>query len=166
VAGAEWIVPRWHEATQPPWATRPLRRILAVVADARARRTMRVHDGLVPEERVGDFFGASDVVFLPRIGALNSGVLFLAYSHARPVVGPATGNVEGVLRETGNPTYAAGDPEDAAKALDAAADRDLERLGAANRRWARSRCGWAEIARRHVAFYRTAGAGPSSRRPA
>lgn len=150
------VVPRWHEATRPSWRRSPLRRIADHLTDWRARRTMRVDDGIVEPERVGHFFGAADVVLIPRIRALNSGVLPLAYSHGRPVVGPAIGNIERIVEDTGNFLYRAGDPEDAAAALGRAHGSDLDALGRKNRSHAAERWGWEGIARRHHELYRRA----------
>lgn len=167
VSGARWIVPRWREATRPSWAREPVERIRSVFTDLAAARTLRIDDGLVPEARIPVFFGATDVVFVPRIRALNSGVPPLAYSFATPVVGPDLGNVGPMLEETDNFTYEAGDPDDAARALGEARNADLEETGRLNRRIAETRWSWETVARRHVELYRRVleGPGPSSSGP-
>lgn len=148
------VVPRWHEATRPSWKRSPLRRIADHYTDLRARRAMRVGDGHVDPERVRYYFGAADVVFVPRIDALNSGVVPLACSYARALVGPATGNIRELLEETGNFTYRPADPDAAAAALVEAHGRDLDALGRRNRSHAEESWAWEDVARRHEKLYR------------
>jgi glycosyltransferase involved in cell wall biosynthesis len=148
-----FLVPRWREATQPSWRRSPLARLHARLLDRTAEREMRIDDGLVPQEYIGRFFGAADVVFIPRLDTLNSAVLPRAYSHARAVVGPRTGNLTEALEATRNPSYKAGDPSSAAEAIAAASAQDLLALGEANRRYALKHWDWSGIAGRHLGLY-------------
>ena len=54
----------------------------------------------VPDADIQLYMNAADVVVLPHQTALNSGVLLLAYSFARPVVASATGCLAGQVDET------------------------------------------------------------------
>jgi glycosyltransferase involved in cell wall biosynthesis len=154
-----FVVPRWREATQPSWRHSPLSRIRALLLDRTAKLEMRVDDRLVaaelivPAEQVGAFFGAADVVFIPRLGTLNSAVIPLAYSHGRVVVGPRTGNLTEILEATKNPGYQPGDPSSAAEAIATASSQDLDALGEANRRFALEYWDWSKIAGQHLDFY-------------
>lgn len=152
-SSVEFLVPRWVEATRPSWKSHPFQRMAAFLADRRARRSLRVGGGFVEESRVGWYFGAADVVFVPRIDVLNSGVLPKAYAYGRTVVGPRTGNLTEILEETGNFTYPPGDADAAARALDEARGADLAALGARNRSYAAEHWSWDSVSRAHVDFY-------------
>ncbi|MFW5879824.1 MAG: glycosyltransferase [bacterium] len=59
----------------------------------------------VPQEDIQTYFNACDLVFIPRIDSMNSGILFLALGFGKVVIGPSVGNVQDVLKLTGNPIY-------------------------------------------------------------
>jgi len=58
-----------------------------------------VHLGFVPQEDLGTYFCAADVVALPYIQAYHSAVLHTAYTFGRPVVTTATGGLPGDVEE-------------------------------------------------------------------
>jgi hypothetical protein len=66
---------------------------------------------LIDESRIIDnsivqyYFKAADIVVLPRINQLNSGVPYLAFSFSKIVVGPDVANIGELLNQTGNCTY-------------------------------------------------------------
>lgn len=59
----------------------------------------------IPDENVQYYFNAADVVLIPRLKTLNSGVIPLAYAFGKPVVGPETGNLGEILESAGNATF-------------------------------------------------------------
>lgn len=48
---------------------------------------------------------AADIVIIPRVDILNSGIVFLAASFQKVAVGPATGNITEVLKEQNLPIF-------------------------------------------------------------
>lgn len=70
---------------------------------------IRLGVGFIENRDIQYYFKASDVVFIPRSGQLNSGVIFLALAFGKPVIGPARGNMEEVLKAFGYPVF---EPED------------------------------------------------------
>ncbi len=66
---------------------------------ARGVRSVRLHLGLVPDDRVQVYMKAADLVALPFRDILNSGSALLALSFSRPVLVPFLGAM-GELRET------------------------------------------------------------------
>jgi len=95
--------------------------------------------GAVPAEEVPQVMAATDVVLLGHQSGVNSGVLTLAASYAKPVVYPGLGNFAAQLRnwDWAEP-YAAGDVTSAAKALETicrrlAAEESVEHLD--NTQW-------------------------------
>lgn len=51
------------------------------------------------------YFCATDIVMIQRIDILNSGNLPMAFAAGKVVIGPDTGNVGEILKQTGNPTF-------------------------------------------------------------
>lgn len=48
---------------------------------------------------------SADIVFIPRVDALNSGLLQLGFSYGKIVLGPDIGNIGGILHKYNNPTF-------------------------------------------------------------
>lgn len=59
----------------------------------------------ISDDLLTQYIIASDVIISPRIDTLNSGVIFMAYSFGKAVVGPSVGNMKDILEETENPTF-------------------------------------------------------------
>lgn len=76
-------------------AGRPFDRVVRQQVEhaADGAQTVKNHLDWVPPERVQDFFVACDLVALPYRKTMNSGVLFLALSFARPVLVPDKGSM-------------------------------------------------------------------------
>jgi beta-1,4-mannosyltransferase len=82
--------------------------------------------GEVPDEELQDVFAAVDVVVLPYLGGLNSGLLHLAQSFRRPVVCPASGCLPEAIDRGAGIVF---DADGLAAALRAAASMDLPAAG-------------------------------------
>lgn len=67
------------------------------------------HCTLLYEHVNGDdiqyFFNAADVVWVPRLESLNSGIVFLANTFNKVVVAPSTGNISEHMEATNMPQY-------------------------------------------------------------
>lgn len=110
--------------------------------------------GVVPDEELPVYFAAADVVFLPRVKVLNSGILPLAFDAARVCVGPSDGNAGEILRETGNPVFDSTDRASVQAAIHCGFELSAKGKGAENRAFARARWTPQMIARKTVALYR------------
>ncbi len=114
------------------------------------------HITYVPDEQVGTFFSAADVVALPYTESYQSAVLYMAYSFARPVVASAVGGLTEVIEDgvTGLLVPPA-DVKQLAKALLVLLKDTVmaQAMGKQGRALVESRFGWAEIARKIVAVY-------------
>jgi glycosyltransferase involved in cell wall biosynthesis len=53
----------------------------------------------VPDESVGDYFGAADVVVLPYVSATQSGITQIAFAFGLPVISTNVGGLPEVVRE-------------------------------------------------------------------
>lgn len=92
--------------------------------------------GRVDDEAFKLMLAASDVVFLQRTDALNSGNLPLGFLYGKTVVGPDCGNVGEILRATGNPVFDARNPDSATQALRTGLAFSQGTKGAENRDYA------------------------------
>jgi glycosyltransferase involved in cell wall biosynthesis len=76
-----------------------------------------VHPRTIPADEMQLFLGAADIVVLPYLRSLNSGVLMLAFTFGVPVVAPAVGGmIEVVTPETGR-TFDPADEDGLRRAL-------------------------------------------------
>ena len=56
-----------------------------------------IHSDYVPNERVGEYFSAADVVVLPYLSATQSGIAQIAYNFDRPVIASNVGGLAEVV---------------------------------------------------------------------
>jgi glycosyltransferase involved in cell wall biosynthesis len=77
-----------------------------------------LHSDYVPNERVGAYFSAADVVVLPYLSATQSGIAQIAYNFDRPVIATDVGGLAEVVLD-GRTGYIVppGDPEALAEAI-------------------------------------------------
>ena len=110
----------------------------------------------VPDEEVGIYFSAADIVALPYTETYQSGVLYMAYSFARPVVASAIGGLAEVVEDgvTGLLVPPA-DVNRLAKALlTLLQDVEMARtMGEQGRMLVEMKYGWPEIARKTAKVY-------------
>ena len=82
------------------------KRILGIIASARRRADIRLDARLIPNDEVGIYFSASDVVCLPYRQIYQSGLLFLALRFGKPIVTTDVGSLaEFVTRDIGLVTH-------------------------------------------------------------
>lgn len=120
-----------------------------------------VHDGFVPNDRVGEFFSRSALVALPYCGLEgrekgHSGVLATAYAFGKPVVATDIGNFPTLIGESGcGLTVAPNDPEALADAIETVLENDELRheMSKASRKQA-AVLSWEAVAEKHVDLYR------------
>ncbi len=90
-------------------------------------------DDFIPEEDVHRYFTAADVVVVPRLKDLSSGVVGLAMTFGKLLVAPNHGAFPDYLHGSPNLLYRSGDAADLSRAIDAAARMDREAAARANR---------------------------------
>jgi glycosyltransferase involved in cell wall biosynthesis len=67
------------------------------IAAAGVEDVVRVHSDYVPNERVADYFCASDAVILPYLSATQSGIAQIAYQFNKPVIATDVGGLAEVV---------------------------------------------------------------------
>ena len=110
---------------------------------------------MVPSEDIQLFMNAADVVIIPRIKNLNSGVLILAFTFGKVVVGTDFGVIGEILSETGNPTFAPDDISSVVCAIEDAKELAENGKGEENRIYAHKKWNWGKITQEHLALYKT-----------
>ena len=111
------MVDRWKRLMWRAW----LRRRHAVV-DTR----------YVPENEVSRFWDTCDVAIVPRLGGLNSGIVFAGMTFGKPVIAPHHGVFPDQLHGTRNWLYETGNAADLAVKLEEASRSDLKAIGREN----------------------------------
>lgn len=114
------------------------------------------HHSRVEADQIMPLFEAADMIFIPRRGRLNSGVVSLALTFGVPVIGPSEGVIEEQLIEFGGFLYTPGDPDSAAQAMRTVASLDATGLTQAKERmdvFRRTHMLWADIAKLHLSVY-------------
>lgn len=115
-----------------------------------------VHNRYIAEDEVDAFFDAASVVVLPYVDASQSGVVSLAYSHARAVVATAVGGLPEVVDDgrTGRLVLPGDVDALAAAVVEVIADRRrADELGRAGREKLERECAPSVVGRRHLELY-------------
>lgn len=110
----------------------------------------------VPDDEIGIYFSAADVVVLPYTEAYQSAVLYMAYSFARPVVASAVGGLAEVIES--DVTGLLVPPADVKQLANALLTllQDVEmakKMGAQGRVLVETEFGWHKIARKTATVY-------------
>ena len=82
-----------------------IKRLLEYIHNKEYNKKYRFSYGFVPPEQLSLLMAATDVVFIPRINSLNSGIVFLGMTFNKVVVGPEIGNISEVLHQFNLPMY-------------------------------------------------------------
>lgn len=118
-------------------------------------RIIRMHKRIA-DEQVPVLFKAASVVFVPRVGRLNSGVVPLAFTFGVPVVAPDEGVLGEMVREAGGFLYSPADLADAARQLRRALSmtrEERETLAVRMEDYRRRKLSWRAISREHLRVY-------------
>lgn len=110
----------------------------------------------VKEEEVQLYLNTADVVLLPRMSSsnLNSGVVPLAYTFGRVVVGPGISVIGELLRKNGNPVFEPEEPRQAAGELDKILNSDPVGIESKNLNYANNEMSLSCVGQKYVEFYK------------
>ena len=67
------------------------------IADLDLEKNIEIYDGYIPDQEVGKFFVASDIVVLPYTSATQSGIVQIAYGFYKPVLVTNVGGLPEVV---------------------------------------------------------------------
>jgi D-inositol-3-phosphate glycosyltransferase len=134
------------------------REIEALVGKSGLQANVVAHPELIPEEAVGDYFAASDVLLLPYRRVYQSGVLFLSYNQGLPVIAADVGGLaEGVVEGETGFLCRPEDPRDLAektvKYFESPLYRDLESRRSQLIDFVQKEHSWAAVAERYDRVY-------------
>ena len=157
------LAPRLFPFYQHPWYKQRIKRWLSQLAYHTLIPLARLwhirggsNEELVSNEELPYYLAACDVVMVQRKEILNSGNIPLAFLFGKVVIGPDTGNVGPLLRQTGNPTFDPDRTESIVEALHQAHRLCAAGHGQANYRYAKQHLGLQQIGREYRAVYEEA----------
>ena len=139
-----------------PWKT-SFSRFDELIDKLNVRARCRLHIGFVPNDKVGDFYAAADVVALPYRRIYQSGVLLMAMTLVRPVVvSDLAGMTEIVSDGVSGYLFRQESKDDLAKALIRALRDDAGRVLLSQRALdhIREHHDWDQIGQSTAALYR------------
>ncbi len=91
------------------------------------------HDRAILEEEAQDYFNASDIVVVPRLRTLNSGVIPLAFQFIRAVIAPEYGDIGELIEDTSNFTFDPLRQQSLVEAMESAAQSNVNEIGNKNK---------------------------------
>jgi len=117
-----------------------------LIAEAGLADRVVLHDRYIPNEEVGDFFNAANVVVLPYLSATQSGIIQIAFNYDRPVITTNVGGLPEVVRpgELGE-VVPAEDPEALAKTMVAYFENGSEARYSPNVAEEKKRYSWGRL---------------------
>jgi hypothetical protein len=150
------LLSRYRHAGDPAL----IRRLSAMTNELRMRMALKINrnviyrPGEVDFHRIRDLVCACDVLLIPRLRSLNSGLLQLGFTYGRVVLGPAIGNVGKELQDTGNPAFSM-DPgnKDHGARLAEALSLSKTGLPADNATMAREQWHWDKVSAQYLALF-------------
>lgn len=149
----QFLIPRWKDPIGYSRLAAPVKRQQerALIKHISWLENCRADGGFVDQSQMDILFSASDVVVIPRLDTLNSGLLYLAFSYGKAVLGPDHGNIGHYLQETGNFCFSPGSI--VRSTIPREEQGELGKLGAANRAWVLENGDWKRIGEQHVNLY-------------
>ena len=67
------------------------------IKELKIENNVCIIDEYVPDEKVGDYYSASDLIILPYLSATNSGIAQIAYGFEKPVIATNVGGLPEVI---------------------------------------------------------------------
>lgn len=120
-------------STKPPFRRQPFKSLMLKIKFYYYRKFHNIFLSAkkINNEELKYYFCSADVIISPRIDSINSGVIYLAFSFGKPIIGPSIGNMKGVLNKTGNPSFEPKNIDSLTEAMNSAL-RLGEKLGKSN----------------------------------
>lgn len=106
------------------------------------------------QKEINSYFKSANVIISPRINTLNSGVIYMAFSFSKIVIGPNTGNVKELLMFNNNPVFQPLNQESICNALIKAKKQLESDIEVRNYKFAKHNCSSKLIAQEHYNLYK------------
>lgn len=116
-------------------------------------RNIKISDGYISDKDLPLYFQSADVVLIQRKDILNSGNLPLAYFFKKVVVGPDSGNVGEILKETDNFMFNPNIKDSLEESLKKAYNSDRITLGEKNYNYATLNWNSFLVAKKYLRVY-------------
>jgi len=68
-----------------------------VIEDLKIKEHVKIYDGYVPNEKIGIYFSAVDLVVMPYTSATGTGITQIAFGFGKPIVGTNVGDLPEVI---------------------------------------------------------------------
>lgn len=107
----------------------------------------------IPDEQMQVYLNAADILISPRMDSLNSGLIPLGFSFGLTVLGPATGNMQNILEQSGNPSYNPQNLNTLDESLQQAKQLAKANKGAKNLQFAQQNWSWQRVGEQHLQAY-------------
>jgi len=109
---------------------------------------MRIVDNYVPNEKIGLYFAAADLVVQPYLSVSGSGISQIAYGFDRPVIATDVGNLSEVVEDGVNGRLVKqGDPQALAAAIVESLKPDVQQVFLQNAEKTKERFSWERMAK-------------------
>lgn len=131
--------------------------ILSGKYDKKKKNIVRLHKR-IPEEQVGPLIESANIMFLPRIGRLNSGTIPLAYTYGIPVIAPNEGVIKDMVLNGGGYLYEPNNIKSAADAILKAFNASYDEVAKLRRMAESYRTKyllWSIVSKRHLEIYKS-----------
>ena len=116
----------------------------------------KVGQKFVKKNEIQYYFNAADILLIPRVESLNSGILLLGFYFSKVVVGPGVGNIKDILEKTKNPIYNPDNEKSIINAIKEAMRLSQEsRKGQENFEYAINELSWKKIAPQYYNLYKS-----------
>jgi hypothetical protein len=111
------------------------------------------NDELIDNCDLPYYMAASNVIFIQRKGQLNSVNIPLAFLFHKVVIGPDSGNIGELLRNTGNPVFRSDKKQDIIRALKEARHLSARGKGEANYAYAIRNMSINKVGKQYAELY-------------
>jgi len=129
----------------------------AAIAELGLAERVVLHDRYIPNEEVGEFFSAANVVVLPYLSATQSGIAQIAFHYDRPVITTDVGGLPEIVEDgVAGDIVPPGDAEALARTLLAYFDEGREAIYSPRVAQVKERFSWGRLVE---ALEEAAGAG-------
>ena len=107
----------------------------------------------IPVEQMQVYLNAADVLIIPRIHSLNSGLISLAFSFKKTVLGPSSGNIGPILAKSGNAIFDINNLINLVEHLEYAKKLAHQGQGIHNFNYATEHWSWEKVGQLHIDAY-------------